>query len=182
MVTVYPHLGRAVALALFTPVVLLGGAYISEYKFGLYPCEKCWWQRYPHFVALALALAALAARLSGQSVRAQGAAWILTGLAALAILTSGAIGLFHAGVEYGWWEGPTACANIAAGGSGDFWTDMMAVPVVRCDQPAFTLLGISLAGFNFLFSTIAALWLFMLLRGRERQGLSRVSSDEESTI
>ena len=43
-------------LALAVPFGLLGGAYISQYAFGLYPCEMCWWQRYPHFAALALAL------------------------------------------------------------------------------------------------------------------------------
>ncbi len=42
-------------LAFATSLLLLGGAYISQYGFGLYPCEMCWWQRYPHFFALTLA-------------------------------------------------------------------------------------------------------------------------------
>ena len=48
-------------IVLLVPALLLGGAYVSQYVFGLYPCEMCWWQRYPHFAALALALLAFIA-------------------------------------------------------------------------------------------------------------------------
>lgn len=140
-------------LALATPAALLGGAYISQYGFGLYPCQMCWWQRYAHFVAL------LAAILAFVSPRA----WLLTGLAGLAILTSGMIGLFHAGVEYGWWQGLTACTANAATG-GDPLQAILNAPLVRCDVAPWTLFGVSLAGFNFLFSTAAALAIFVLLR------------------
>lgn len=136
------NLRRARALAVLVPAALLAGAYVGEYGFGLYPCEMCWWQRYPHFAALALGLAAYAMK----------PAQVWTALAGLAIITSGLIGGFHAGVEYGWWEGITGCAAIpgAAGAAFDF-----AAPVVRCDVPQWELGGISLAGFNFLISTIA---------------------------
>lgn len=140
----------AQGLALGVPAALLGGAYLSQYGFGLYPCEMCWWQRYPHFAALALALLALAA--------APRRLWLA--LAALAILASGLIGAFHAGVEYGWWEGLTTCASTASGGGLDA---IMNAPLVRCDAVQWSLFGISLAGFNFLFSTIAALWIFALI-------------------
>ena len=140
-------------LALATPLALLGGAYVSQYGFGLYPCEMCWWQRYPHFVALALAVIGLAR--PGQKV------W--TALAALAILASGLIGAFHAGVEYGWWEGITGCATVAQAG-GDPLEAILNAPIVRCDVAPWTLFGISLAGYNFLVSTAAALAVFALLR------------------
>lgn len=139
-------------LALAIPVLLLAGAYISEYGFGLFPCEMCWWQRWPHFAAVALALISFAApprRL-----------WIA--LAGLAILASGLIGGYHAGVEYGWWEGITTCA-AAAGGSGDALADIFAAPIVRCDEVQWSLFGISLAGFNFLISTAGATAIFALL-------------------
>lgn len=147
-------LARAQALALAVPAALLGGAYISQYVFGLYPCELCWWQRYPHFVAFAFALVAL--------VIAPKRLWLA--LAALAILVSGLIGAYHAGVEYGWWEGLTSCTNTVAGGLDA----IMNAPLVRCDQVQWSLLGISLAGFNFLISTAAALVIFGLL-ARERK-------------
>ncbi len=143
----------AKTLALATPLALLGGAYVSQYGFGLYPCEMCWWQRYPHFVALALA--AFGLMRTGQKV------W--TGLAALAILASGLIGAFHAGVEYGWWEGITGCATVAKAG-GDPLEAILNAPIVRCDVAPWTLFGISLAGYNFLISTVAALAIFALLR------------------
>ena len=142
-------------LAIGVPALLLGGAYLSQYGFGLFPCEMCWWQRYAHFAALALALlSALAApkRL-----------WI--GLAGLAILVAGLLGAYHAGVEYKWWEGVTTCSSTAGGNSLD---DILNAPLIRCDEPQWTLAGISLAGFNFLFSTAAALAIFALLGRRAR--------------
>ena len=140
-------------LALATPLALLGGAYVSQYGFGLYPCEMCWWQRYPHFVAVAFAL--IGVIRPGQKV------WTM--LAALAILASGLIGAFHAGVEYNWWEGITGCATVAQAG-GDPLQAILDAPIIRCDVAPWTLFGISLAGYNFLVSTAAALGVFALLR------------------
>jgi len=144
------------ALALAVPLALLGGAYVSQYGFGLYPCEMCWWQRYPHFAAAALAGLGL--------IQPRRALWPL--LAGVAVLISGLIGAFHAGVEYGWWQGITGCATVAAGGA-DPLAAILDAPIVRCDVAPWTLLGISLAGFNFLISTAGALAVFALLR-RER--------------
>lgn len=133
------NLGKARALAVLVPAALLGGAYVSQYGFGLYPCEMCWWQRYPHFAAVALGLLAFAVRPAARP---------LVILAGLAIIASGAIGLFHAGVEYGWWEGITDCtARAPIGSAFEF-----GAQVVPCDVPQWTLWGISLAGFNFLIS------------------------------
>jgi disulfide bond formation protein DsbB len=140
-------------LAIGVPALLLGGAYLSQYGFGLFPCEMCWWQRYPHFAALALALLS--------TVAGPKRLWI--GLAALAILVSGLIGAYHAGVEYKWWEGVTTCSSTAAGNSIE---DILNAPLVRCDEPQWTLFGISLAGFNFLISTAAAIAIFALLGRR----------------
>lgn len=134
-------LQQARALALAIPALLLGGAYVAQYGFDLYPCEMCWWQRYPHFAALVFAVVSFV--ISPPRV------WVA--LAGLAIITSGLIGGFHAGVEYGWWEGITDCAMRPDAGS------VMVIPetpVVRCDAAPWELLGISLAGWNFLISFI----------------------------
>lgn len=151
-----PH-GEAAArlgrwLALLVPAGLLGGAYVSQYGFGLFPCEMCWWQRYPHFVAIAFGLAGLATRNSALS-------W----LAIVAAAVSGLIGAYHAGVEYDWWEGITACTSAVEAG-GDPLEAIMRAPVVRCDVAPWDLLGISLAGFNFLISLGGALLAGTLLR------------------
>ncbi len=135
-------------LALAVPAVLLAGAYISQYGFGLFPCELCWWQRYPHFIAVALAL--LSTFASPKRV------WI--GLAALAIAASGLIGFFHAGVEYHWWESPLGCTA----------SDPFSLEFVRCDEAAWTLMGVSLAGFNALLSIGSAVTIWVLLLAKEK--------------
>jgi len=141
-------------LALLVPVGLLGGALGSQYLGGLHPCEMCYWQRWPHGVAIVLAGAAfvMPARLRP-----------LTALAALSIAISGAIGVFHAGVELGWWQGLTRCT---AGGAITL-DDLMNVPLVRCDQVQWSLLGISMAGWNAILSLGSAA-LILLLLGRSR--------------
>ena len=143
-------------LALLVPVLLLAGAYVSQYGFGLYPCEMCWWQRYPHFAAIVLAGLGF--------VAAPRQLWVA--LAGLAVLTSGLIGLFHAGVEYHWWQGLTACTSPVEAG-GDPLAAIMNAPLVRCDAPQWTLLGISLAGFNFLISTASGIAVLALVSRRE---------------
>jgi disulfide bond formation protein DsbB len=144
---------RARALAFAVPAALLGGAYVGQYAFHLFPCEMCWWQRYAHFAALALALLALA----------RPKATLLTWLAALAILVGGLLGLYHAGVEYGWWQGLTACTSEVKLGA-DPLSAILDAPLIRCDQVQWSLAGISLAGFNFLISVPAALLISVLLR------------------
>ena len=134
-------LQQARALALALPAALLSGAYISQYGFGLFPCEMCWWQRWPHFAALAFS--ALSFVIVPQRV------WVA--LAGLAIITSGLIGGFHAGVEYGWWQGITGCSSLP---STIDVMDVNAAPLVRCDVAPWDLFGISLAGWNFLISGI----------------------------
>ena len=141
-------------LAFLLPTALLAGAYGSQYIGGLFPCEMCWWQRYPHFAAVAIALIAFG--VGNLAFRKT-----LVALAALAIATSGGIAGFHAGVEYGWWEGITTCSTTAAGVSLE---DIMRAPVVRCDVPQWTLLGISLAGFNAIISLGAGAVILGLLR------------------
>ena len=147
-------IGFAHWLAFLLPAGLLAGAYGSQYIGGLPPCEMCWWQRYPHFEAVALATVAF-------FVGNPGYRKALVALAALGILTSGLIGGFHAGVEYGWWEGLTSCTATISGSGDELLKSIMNAPLVRCDTAPWTLFGISLAGYNFLLSTggaIAILW------------------------
>ena len=147
-------LGQSIAVGV--PAALLGGAYVAQYVFDLYPCEMCWWQRYPHFAAIALGAVSLFA--APQRV------WLA--LAGLAIITSGLIGGFHAGVEYGWWEGITSCATVVEAGA-DPLEAILNAPLVRCDAAPWELFGISLAGFNFLISTLAGLAVIWLAQKRE---------------
>jgi disulfide bond formation protein DsbB len=151
---------RARAIALALPLALIAGALGSQYVGGLYPCEMCLWQRWPHYAAIALA--ALAFVAPGRGARAA-----LVALAAVGIAASGAIGAFHAGVEYGWWEGVTACTSRVDAGGGDFLEALLNAPLIRCDRAPWTLAGISLAGYNAILSLGGALVIAMLL-GRSR--------------
>ncbi len=149
---------RARWLALLLPTALLAGAYGSQFIGGLYPCEMCWWQRWPHFAAVPLALVSFA--LPGMAMRKT-----MVALAALAILASGLIGGFHAGVEYGWWAGLTACSTTVQAGAGQSTLDaILNAPLTRCDVAPWSLFGVSLAGYNLLISTFGALAILALLR------------------
>jgi disulfide bond formation protein DsbB len=149
------HAARLVALLL--PIGLLGGALGSQYLGGLHPCEMCLWQRWPH--AAAIVLAALAFTAPAGSGRSRS----LTLLAALAIAVSGAIGVYHAGVEAHVFEGFTTCT---ANGARTL-DEILRAPIVRCDQIQFSFLGISMAGWNAILSLGgAALILLLSLKGR----------------
>jgi disulfide bond formation protein DsbB len=152
-------LKRAHWLALLIPGGLMAGAWGSQLFGGLYPCEMCHWQRWPHYVALALGLLAFVA--PGTAAKR---ALIL--LAGLAILTSGAIGVFHAGVEYKWWDGITPCA-VSASTDGDILKNIMSAPLISCNQPQWTLFGISLAGYNAAISILGALSVCVLATRKE---------------
>jgi disulfide bond formation protein DsbB len=91
---------------------------------------------------------------------------LLVTLAALAIAVSGAIGVAHAGVEYHWWQGFTACTKTVSGTITI--DDLMKAPIVRCDAAQWTLFGVSLAGFNAIISLVGALTIFALLARRSR--------------
>jgi len=150
------RLKQARLLALLVPSGLLGGALFSQYVGGLYPCEMCYWQRWPHSVAILLAAGAFLTVANPPRSR------ILLMLAALAVAISGAIGFFHAGVEIGWWEGITQCTATGA----TSLQDIMNVPLVRCDQVQWEFLGISMAGWNAIISLAGAGAIVALTRKR----------------
>lgn len=154
------EVGRLIALLL--PIALLGGAYAFQYLGGLYPCEMCWWQRYPHAAAILLAAVAFTAPAASQRSRT------LTLLAALGIAISGLIGVYHAGVEFKVFEGFTTCTStVKAASTQEMLKQLMAVPLIRCDQVQWSLFGVSLAGWNAIFSIGgAAIISWLTLSGR----------------
>ena len=148
------RLKQARLLALLIPSGLLGGALFSQYVGGLYPCEMCYWQRWPHAAAILLAVGAFLSTANRQRSK------LLVMLAAIAVAISGAIGVFHAGVEIGWWEGITQCTATGA----TSLQDIMSVPLVRCDQVPWAFLGISMAGWNAIVSLTGAAAIVALAR------------------
>jgi disulfide bond formation protein DsbB len=154
------QIGRLIALLL--PLGLLGGALGSQYIGGLAPCEMCYWQRWPHAAAVLFAAAAFTAPASARRSRT------LTLLAGLAIGVSGAVGVYHAGVELGVFEGFTTCTTTArAASTKELLDQLMKVPLVRCDQVQWSFIGISMAGWNAIMSLAgAAVIAWLTLTGR----------------
>jgi disulfide bond formation protein DsbB len=148
------RLKQARLLALLVPFGLLGGALFSQYVGGLYPCEMCYWQRWPHAAAILLAIGAYWSASNLARSR------MLVMLAALAVAASGAIGVFHAGVEIGWWEGITQCTATGA----TSLQDIMNVPLFRCDQVQWEFLVISMPGWNAIISLTGAAAIVALAR------------------
>ena len=157
-----PRAAAARLIALLLPLGLLGGALGSQYLGGLHPCEMCYWQRWPHGVAIILAMLAFTA--PAESPRSR----VLTLLAAIAIAVSGAIGVYHAGVEAQIFEGFTQCTATGKGLSpAELLEQISHAPLIRCDEVQFRFLGISMAGWNAILSLGgAALILALGLRAK----------------
>ena len=151
-------------IALLLPAALLAGAFGSQVFGGLYPCEMCWWQRYAHMAALVPAVLAFTA--PAQSARSR----TLTLLAAFAIAVSGGIGVYHAGVEAKIFQGFTTCtATMHVGTTADLLKQIESAPLIRCDQVQWSFLGVSMAGWNAIFSLGgAALILGLSLKAAKR--------------
>jgi disulfide bond formation protein DsbB len=127
--------------------VLLLGALGFQYLGGLAPCEMCIWQRWPHGAAILFGLLGGALILAGAVPARLGKPAAVLAILALAI--SGGIGVFHAGVEWKFWPGPSACTGFGyIPGQEDF----KPLQIVRCDEAQWRLFGLSLAGYNAIFS------------------------------
>ena len=126
---------------------LLLGAYLSQHVGGLAPCPLCLIQRWPHFAVLGLGLAAV---LIGGRARVA-----LLSLSGLALLVTAGYGVYHVGVEQGLFA--SACAAPMAGGTAeDIRAQVMAAPLTRCDEVPWSLIGVSLAGWNAIASVVMA--------------------------
>ena len=148
---------RSPALA---PALVAGGAgaalavaLLSQYWGGLAPCLLCLWQRWALWAAVALGACGIVAALLGHS-RLVG---VLTLLAGMAVLGSAGIAVFHVGVEQHWWTGTSGCgASLIEPGlsAEELRARIEAAPMVRCDQVAWSLFGLSMAAYNLLYSTM----------------------------
>ncbi|WGI20293.1 disulfide bond formation protein B [Amylibacter sp. IMCC11727] len=147
---------RFLLLAALGSALMLAGAFGFQYIGELPPCKMCIWQRWPHGVAVLIGLI-------GALVYHRGLAL----LGALAALTTAVIGLYHAGVEQDWWEGPSTCTSgsVADVPVKDLLKQILEAPIVRCDEIPWDLFGISMAGWNAIISFgLVALWLLAARR------------------
>jgi disulfide bond formation protein DsbB len=139
-------------IATLGSVGLLGGAFAFQYIGGMAPCQLCLYQRWPHAAAILIGLVAL-------TTGWRGLAW----LGALAALATATIGAFHFGVEQKWWEGLATCTagSIEGISTADLLNPAADVAApVRCDAIAWSMLGISMAGWNVIVSLgLAVVWV-----------------------
>jgi disulfide bond formation protein DsbB len=138
---------KAAALAFVLGLLAILGAWGSQIFGGLVPCDLCLEQRWAYYWGLPI-LAAILVLWN----RLPMVVWYIATAAVIAIFAWGAyMGAYHAGVEWGFWPGPTACTGTGTGGlSFDALNDINAARVVPCDAVQFRFLGISLAGYNAL--------------------------------
>ena len=134
---------------------LIAGALWFQYVEGLYPCKLCLWQRWPHYFVILLGLLAFTALRPS----------LLLILAILMMWVTGGIGFYHAGVEMGIFSGPGGCtASFEELPIAEGLQNLLDTSPVRCDEVVWSFLGLSMAAWNGLISTLAALISMILYR------------------
>lgn len=152
--------GRQLSLLAGAGSVLLLIAALGFQAAGYAPCELCILQRWPHVAGAVIA----------------GAVWLTGRTRALAVLgllaagTAMGLAIYHTGVELAWWAGPSQCSggigDLARLTTQDLMTRLQAAPVVRCDEIAWSFVGISMAGWNAILSAgLAGLWATAARKG-----------------
>src|SRR5665213_636179 len=137
-------------LVLLGSAAVIGGALLFQYVGGLAPCELCLLERWPYYIGMPLAVLVILA--GGQrNLLIGGSALVM-----LLFLAGSGLAFYHVGVEQHWFAGPTACTGGSTGAKSleDLRAQLMATQPVRCDEPQWTLFGVSLAGFNLLASLV----------------------------
>ena len=145
--------------ALCVSAGLLIGAWIFQYGFGYVPCQMCYWQRHAHKLVIGLAILGLIISHVGKpDIR------YINALLILALVFSAALGLWHMGVEYKWWEGPKTCLggdiDLDTISSGTDLLNSLSDPVKppACSEAAWHFLGLSMAAWNMVISGAAAIF------------------------
>jgi len=172
-----PSNHRTPAILLFLgSAALLAGAYGFQYLGEMQPCVLCLYQRVPHAAVLGLTVIAVIA-----APRPVVAAWSIA-VAGLALLAGAGIAGFHVGVELHWWEGTTECGSTSAADTiAGLRAQLLAKPVVRCDEVPWTLFGISIAGYHMLISTAMAVFAFWSAAGIAWDKFGRTDRDGART-
>jgi disulfide bond formation protein DsbB len=157
--TFIPYIGHRLGLMIAGGIstALLGGALLLQYMGGFAPCALCIWQRWPHLAVIIMAFIGL------RGVMPRGMLWLILITGVISV----GLGGYHAGIEYGFWAGPTACtANLAKDGDIKALTQqLLSIPLTRCDEVVWSLFGLSMASWNALISLdIIAVALISLRR------------------
>jgi disulfide bond formation protein DsbB len=138
--------------------VVLATAYAFEYFAHLPPCILCLYQRVPYAIVIFLMLLAMIFHPHKQISRA------LFVISSLVLLTGAGLAVFHVGVEQHIWAGTSECGNVISADSiASLREQLLAQPIIRCDKIAWSLFGVSMAGYNFLISISLALFSMVIV-------------------
>jgi disulfide bond formation protein DsbB len=142
---------HAALLVLLVSLFTIGGAWFIELVLGVKPCHLCLIGRIPHYIGIPVAALALIANRESVSLRI---GRVLLALLAIVFLVGTGIAAYHSGVEFGIFTGPTDCTGTIekAANIQDFLKQLQTVKVIRCDEVAMRILGLSLASWNAVIS------------------------------
>ena len=175
LLTRLTHPAVLAVCAAVTLLAALGYQYLGGYQ----PCVLCIWQRWPLVAAMGLAVAALAFPPGSPGRRAA-----LGGMA-ISFITGAGLGGFHVGVEQHWWPGLEGCGSSALDGGAamtDLRAQLLATPVVRCDEVTWSVLGISMAGYNMMISLGLAAFALIGAVGRRSGTPARCEGHNDGRI
>ena len=154
-----PVFAAAAAIAVVS-IVTLAGAWFMQLVLGIQPCPLCLEQRYAYYAAIPVAALIAVCALRGVPRRNLAGGLVLL---ALAFIVNAGLGVYHAGVEWAFWQGPTDCSGPITdfGNTGNLLDGLNKVKFVRCDEVQWRFLGLSLAGYSALISfglAVLAVW------------------------
>ena len=141
------------SLILAASIATIGGAWTYEHM-GYLPCELCYKERVPYYAAFVLAPVAAMAAQTGRASLARGAFLLM----ALLFAGNAALSIYHSGVEWKIFPGPSDCSGAltTAATVDDFLQQLQKVKVVRCDEPTLWIFGLTLANWNVLVAAALA--------------------------
>jgi len=151
---------KFVLVAILGSLSLLLGAFAFQYIGGYPPCKLCYWQRYPHIIAIFF-----------------GVIYFYTLIAKIAYISSGAsflsaaFGAYHFGIEQGFWQGPNTCSSgdVSTLSTDALIEQIMSAPIIKCDEVIWSLFNISMAGWNTIFSAfLGILWITILMKSKNK--------------
>ena len=150
--------------AISCSILLLATAFFFDYFLEFSPCKLCLWQRWAHFATIFFGVAGLL----GKNLRLF---WIFLAFGACFIGTI--VAAYHLGIENAYWEGPATCSSIKnmLGTNPDVLLEkILTTPVVKCDTIPWSFFKLSIAGWNFIISTILSiLWIYgfiIIIKGK----------------
>lgn len=161
------------AIAIVGGAALLGAWYF-QYALGLQPCPLCLEQRVAYYVGVPLAVLVWLGVSYGSSRKVLIAAMLVI---AAAMFYNAGLGVYHAGIEWKLWAGPSDCSGPLQelGSTGALMRQLQDIRVVRCDEAAWRFLGLSLAGYNVVVSLALALIALWGANAARAYGSSSVS-------